>query len=98
MRGAVSVALAYYYFDIEGPHTSSSSRRCTLIVTTLAVVLFTVLVFGACMRAGGVGCAHAGGGVGAAWGAAGGAKRHTGGHVRRLAAWEVVHVAPFGWL
>ncbi len=51
MRGAVSVALAYYYFDIGSPTGSSGDRhRSTLIAATLVVVLITVLVLGACTQ------------------------------------------------
>ncbi|KAF5841730.1 hypothetical protein DUNSADRAFT_11510 [Dunaliella salina] len=59
MRGAVSVALAYYYFDYgagmtaheagsgdDGPALSSQQHRATLIVATLVVVLITVLGLG----------------------------------------------------
>ena len=45
IRGAVSVALAYYQFDREGG--SPDAERSTLIVTTLSVVLVSILVLGA---------------------------------------------------
>eukprot|EP00884_Botryococcus_braunii_P015756 jgi/Botrbrau1/2864/Bobra.0036s0009.1 len=45
MRGAVSVALVYYYFDPKGQ--SQDSHHATLIVATLVVVLFSVMVLGA---------------------------------------------------
>lgn len=44
MRGAVSVALVYYYFDPDG--TSVDRHRATLIAMTLVVVLFSTVVFG----------------------------------------------------
>lgn len=55
MRGAVSVALAYAYFDWASSKggkqsgaddSSSEQHRSTLIVATLVVVLTTVLVLG----------------------------------------------------
>ncbi|GAX80869.1 hypothetical protein CEUSTIGMA_g8304.t1 [Chlamydomonas eustigma] len=42
MRGAVSVALVYYYFDTQ----NVDGHLATVIVSTLVVVLFTTLVFG----------------------------------------------------
>eukprot|EP01023_Acetabularia_acetabulum_P063234 TRINITY_DN7920_c0_g1_i1.p1 TRINITY_DN7920_c0_g1~~TRINITY_DN7920_c0_g1_i1.p1 ORF type:complete len:629 (-),score=86.62 TRINITY_DN7920_c0_g1_i1:1644-3530(-) len=45
MRGAVSVALVYYYFDPQG--VSRSPHKSTLIVATLLVVLFSTLILGA---------------------------------------------------
>ena len=45
MRGAVSVALVYYYYDPDGK--SYDRQRSTLIAMTLAVVLISTLVFGA---------------------------------------------------
>ncbi|EIE24491.1 hypothetical protein COCSUDRAFT_46826 [Coccomyxa subellipsoidea C-169] len=45
IRGAVSVALVYYYFDPKGQ--SEDSHRATLIATTLVVVMFSITVFGA---------------------------------------------------
>jgi NhaP-type Na+/H+ or K+/H+ antiporter len=48
MRGAVSVALAYYYFDIGAPSGSTGDRHhSTLIVATLVVVMTTVMLLGA---------------------------------------------------
>lgn len=48
MRGAVSVALVYYFFDPHGitndPHLS------TVITTTLVVVLISILIFGAATK------------------------------------------------
>ena len=47
MRGAVSVALAYYFFDRGSSKVQSGvATPATLIVSTLVVVLFTVLVLG----------------------------------------------------
>ncbi len=45
IRGAVSVALVYYYFDPKGQ--SEDSHRATLIATTLVVVMFSITIFGA---------------------------------------------------
>eukprot|EP01024_Parvocaulis_polyphysoides_P059484 TRINITY_DN6431_c3_g1_i2.p1 TRINITY_DN6431_c3_g1~~TRINITY_DN6431_c3_g1_i2.p1 ORF type:complete len:276 (+),score=41.26 TRINITY_DN6431_c3_g1_i2:108-935(+) len=45
MRGAVSVALVYYYFDPQG--VTNSPHKSTLIVATLLVVLFSTLILGA---------------------------------------------------
>lgn len=45
IRGAVSVALVYYYFDPAGK--SEDSHRATLITTTLLEVLCSIFVFGA---------------------------------------------------
>jgi sodium/hydrogen exchanger-like protein 6/7 len=45
IRGAVSVALVYYYFDPQGQ--SEDSHPATLIASTLIVVMFSILVFGA---------------------------------------------------
>lgn len=45
MRGAVSVALVYAYYD---PHGNTTDRpRSTLISMTLTVVLVSTLAFGA---------------------------------------------------
>lgn len=48
MRGAVSVALVYYFFDPHGltddPHLS------TVITTTLVVVLISIIIFGAATK------------------------------------------------
>ncbi|KAJ9527600.1 hypothetical protein QJQ45_025868 [Haematococcus lacustris] len=48
MRGAVSVALAYSYFDVQitGAHTSAERHRSTLIAATLLTVLITVMILG----------------------------------------------------
>ena len=64
IRGAVSVALVYYYFDPKGQ--SEDSHRATLIATTLVVVMFSITVFGAITKPlldftlgmGGKGAAH----------------------------------------
>ena len=45
MRGAVSVALVYYYYDPDGK--TYNRQRSTLIAMTLAVVLISTLFFGA---------------------------------------------------
>ena len=45
MRGAVSVALVYYYYDPDGQ--TSDRQRSTLIAMTLTVVLFSTIIFGA---------------------------------------------------
>ncbi len=45
MRGAVSVALVYFYYDPDGG--SVDAEKSTLIAMTLTVVLFSTLVFGA---------------------------------------------------
>ena len=45
MRGAVSVALVYYYYDPDGK--TYDRQRSTLIAMTLAVVLISTLLFGA---------------------------------------------------
>ena len=45
MRGAVSVALIYRYFDPVG--RTADPARSTLITTTLLIVLFSTMVFGA---------------------------------------------------
>ena len=45
MRGAVSVALVYAYYDPDG--TTTDRARSTLISMTLTVVLISTLVFGA---------------------------------------------------
>ena len=48
MRGAVSVALVYYFFD---PHGSTIDRhKSTMITTTLVLVLVSILAFGAVTR------------------------------------------------
>ncbi|WIA30258.1 hypothetical protein OEZ86_000348 [Tetradesmus obliquus] len=46
MRGAVSVALVYYYFD-DNPRQVLDRSRATLIVSTLMVVMISILGFGA---------------------------------------------------
>ena len=45
MRGAVSVALVYYYYDTEESETNRD--HATLISMTLVVVLISTLAFGA---------------------------------------------------
>lgn len=45
MRGSVSVALVYLYYDPDG--TTSDMVRSSLISMTLTVVLFSTLVYGA---------------------------------------------------
>ncbi len=45
MRGAVSVALVYYYFDPHG--TTQDRHTSTMITTTLIVVLISIIFFGA---------------------------------------------------
>ncbi|KAG1663546.1 hypothetical protein FOA52_003174 [Chlamydomonas sp. UWO 241] len=45
MRGAVSVALVYFYFD-----ASNDEHHATVITSTLLVVLFTTLAFGAATK------------------------------------------------
>jgi sodium/hydrogen exchanger 8 len=45
MRGAVSVALVYAYYDPNG--TTTDRPRSTLISMTLTVVLISTLAFGA---------------------------------------------------
>ncbi len=49
IRGAVSVALVYYQFDrtSRAPGARSASHRSTVIATTLAETLFSVLALGA---------------------------------------------------
>lgn len=44
-RGAVSVALVYFYYDNDGGSIDRNSS--TIISMTLTVVLFSTLVFGA---------------------------------------------------
>jgi len=52
MRGAVSVALAYYYFDTGAASSEVTAasdpqeQQATVIVATLVLVLVTVLVLG----------------------------------------------------
>ena len=46
MRGAVSVALVYYYYDTEGSE-EPNRHHATLISMTLTVVLISTLAFGA---------------------------------------------------
>jgi NhaP-type Na+/H+ or K+/H+ antiporter len=48
MRGAVSVALVYFYYDPDGG--SVDAEKSTLIAMTLTVVLFSTLVFGAATK------------------------------------------------
>ena len=49
MRGAVSVALVYFYYDSDAE--SGCGRDCaTLISMTLLVVLVSTLVFGAATK------------------------------------------------
>lgn len=45
MRGAVSVALIYRYFDPHGA-AALDGHRSTLITTTLLLVLFSTMVLG----------------------------------------------------
>ena len=45
MRGAVSVALVYLYYDPDG--TTVDAQKSSLISMTLTVVLFSTLVYGA---------------------------------------------------
>ncbi|KAK9909738.1 hypothetical protein WJX75_006766 [Coccomyxa subellipsoidea] len=45
MRGAVSVALVYLYYDPDG--TTSDQMKSSLISMTLTVVLFSTIVYGA---------------------------------------------------
>ena len=45
MRGAVSVALVYLYYDPDG--TTADKQKSSLISATLTVVLFSTLVYGA---------------------------------------------------
>lgn len=45
MRGAVSVALVYLYYDPDG--TTDDKGKSSLISMTLTVVLFSTLVYGA---------------------------------------------------
>ena len=45
MRGAVSVALVYYYYDTEGGEVNR--HHATLISMTLTVVMISTLIFGA---------------------------------------------------
>ena len=45
IRGAVSVALVYYFFDPKGK--SEDSHRATLIAATLVCVMVSIIVFGA---------------------------------------------------
>jgi len=46
MRGAVSVALVYYYFD-DAPNQVVDRQRATLIATTLMIVMLSILGCGA---------------------------------------------------
>lgn len=48
MRGAVSVALVYYYFDPHG--TTADRHTSTMITTTLIVVLISIMAFGAATK------------------------------------------------
>ena len=48
MRGAIAVALVYYYFDPKG--MAADSHRSTIIATTLLVVLFSTVVFSAATK------------------------------------------------
>ena len=45
MRGAVSVALVYLYYDPDG--TTVDQMKSSLISMTLTVVLFSTIVYGA---------------------------------------------------
>ncbi len=45
MRGAVSVALVYLYYDPDG--TTVDQMKSSLISMTLTVVLFSTVVYGA---------------------------------------------------
>lgn len=47
MRGAVSLALVYFHFDVPGALPDDAARNSTIIVTTLLVVLLSVLGYGA---------------------------------------------------
>ena len=48
MRGAIAVALVYYYFDPRG--MAEDSHRSTIIATTLILVLFSTVVFSAATK------------------------------------------------
>ena len=48
MRGAIAVALVYYYFDPRGQ--AQDSHRATIIATTLLLVLFSTVVFSAATK------------------------------------------------
>ena len=48
MRGAIAVALVYYYFDPKG--MAEDSHRSTIIATTLILVLFSTVVFSAATK------------------------------------------------
>jgi len=83
MRGAVSVALVYAYYDPNG--TTTDRPRSTLISMTLTVVLISTLAFGAVTKPlldillGSKGGALSGGGGGDCCGSDGGAPRRGGG-------------------
>lgn len=47
-RGAIAVALVYYYFDPRG--MADDSHRSTIIATTLILVLFSTVVFSAATK------------------------------------------------
>ena len=46
MRGAVSVALVYHFFDFS----SASKHVATIIAMTITVVVFSTMVFGAATK------------------------------------------------
>ena len=46
MRGAVSVALVYYYYESNGTE-ETNVNHATLISSTITVVLISTLIFGA---------------------------------------------------
>ena len=48
MRGAIAVALVYYYFDPKG--MAVDSHRSTIIATTLILVLFSTVIFSAATK------------------------------------------------
>ena len=48
MRGAIAVALVYYYFDPRG--MSEDIHRSTIIATTLILVLFSTVIFSAATK------------------------------------------------
>ena len=48
MRGAIAVALVYYYFDPRGQ--AQDSHRATINATTILLVLFSTVVFSAATK------------------------------------------------
>ena len=48
MRGAIAVALVYYYFDPRG--MAEDSHGSTIIATTLILVLFSTVIFSAATK------------------------------------------------